>query len=154
MKEKNVFISHYGKDDEHIGKLKDLLSKKGYTIKNSSIDSTKPNRATNPEYIRRLLRLRIHWAGTFICLIGDKTHTREWVNWEIEQAAMKGKRIVGVYINGASEAEVPESFNLYGNALVGWTGDKIIEAIEGKNNFEAPDGSPRVSPDGTFRSTC
>jgi len=36
-KEKNVFISHYGKDDEHIGKLKDLLGKKGYTLKKAQL---------------------------------------------------------------------------------------------------------------------
>ena len=85
-KEKNVFISHYGKNDEHIGKLKDLLGKKGYTLKNSSIDSTKPNEASNPEYIKSLLRSRIQWAGTTVVLIGPKTHTREWVNYEIEQS--------------------------------------------------------------------
>ena len=44
-KKKNVFISHFGKDDAHIGKLKDLLAKKGYTLRNSSIDSSKPNDA-------------------------------------------------------------------------------------------------------------
>ena len=83
-KEKNVFISHFGKDDEHIGKLKELMQQKGYTLRNSSIDSTKPNDASNPDYIRQLLRDRIEWAGTTIVLIGPKTHTREWVDWEIE----------------------------------------------------------------------
>ena len=66
-KEKNVFISHYGKDDEHIGKLKDLLGKKGYTLKNSSIDSTKPNEASNPEYIKSLLRS--HTMGRNNCSV-------------------------------------------------------------------------------------
>jgi hypothetical protein len=72
-KEKNVFISHYNKDDEHITNLKNLLQKKGYTIKNSSIDSTKPNQAKNPEYIKSLLRSRISWAGTTIVLVGPDT---------------------------------------------------------------------------------
>ena len=42
-KTKNVFISHYSKDEKNIDKLKNLLSKKGYTIKNSSVDSSRPN---------------------------------------------------------------------------------------------------------------
>ena len=29
---KNVFISHYGQDEEHIVKLKDLLDSKGYLV--------------------------------------------------------------------------------------------------------------------------
>jgi hypothetical protein len=154
-KTKNVFISHYHADDEHVQNLKGLLADKGYILKNSSIDSTKPNRVINDEAIRRLLRLRISWAGVFICLIGQRTHTRDWVDWEIEEASKKGKRIVGVYINGASDADVPENFKLYGDALVGWTGDKIIDAIEGKiNNWENPDGSEWASPWVKATSEC
>lgn len=154
-KTKNVFISHYNKHEENIGKMKELLSEKGYTIKNSSIDSTKPNRATSQEYIKRLLRMRIQWAGTFICLIGPNTHKREWVNWEIEQANKKGKRIIGVYINGASDSDVPESFEKFGDALVCWRSEKIIDAINGKiNNWETPTGEQRTNHWTTSRSVC
>jgi hypothetical protein len=132
-KEKNVFISHYNQDDEHIQNLKDLLAKRGYTIKNSSIDSTKPNRVINEEAIKRLLRLRINWAGTFICLIGKDTHTRPWVNWEIEQAKEKGKFILGVKIFGEGDATLPENFEKYGDCLTGWNSDKIIGALEGED---------------------
>ena len=144
QKTKNVFISHFSKDEENIERLKTLLSNRGYQIKNSSIDKSKPNFANNPEYVKRLLRMRIQWAGTFICLIGPQTHTREWVDWEIDQAHKKGKRIVGVYINGAAESNVPTNFQNYGDALVSWTSDKIIDAIQGKiNNWETPEGSRR-----------
>jgi hypothetical protein len=143
-KTKNVFISHYREDEENIIKMQDLLSSKGYILRNSSIDSSKENNASDEEYIKSILRPRIEWAGTFICLIGPKTHSREWVNWEIEKAHKLGKRIVGVYINGASESDLPDKFNDYGTALVGWTAEKIIGAIEGEiNNFENPDGTKR-----------
>lgn len=143
-KEKNVFISHYSKDDEHIGKLKVLLGNRGYTIKNSSIDSTKPNQANNPEYVKSILRSRIQWAGTTIVLIGPNTHKRDWVNWEIEQSNKAGNRIVGTYIHGETDSIVPESFEKYGDALVGWDSGHVIDAIEGLcNNFENPDGSER-----------
>ena len=140
-KTKNVFISHHHADDEHVQKLKELLSKKGYTLKNSSIDSTKPNRLVSDEAIRRLLRMRIQWAGTFICLIGHETHTRDWVDWEINQAYKKGKKIVGVFLNGAGEADLPEEFKLHGDTLVGWTSEKIIDALEGEPaGWENPNG--------------
>lgn len=154
-KTKNVFISHYGKDDEHIGKLKELLSSRGYSLRNSSIDSTKPNQANNPEYIKQLLRSGIEWAGTTIVLIGPETHTREWVDYEIEYSKNCGNRLVGVFINGAADSDVPESFKLYGNALVGWTGDRIIDAIEGRiNNWEKTDGSPWENEWSVLRSDC
>ncbi|MEX0661201.1 MAG: TIR domain-containing protein [Balneolaceae bacterium] len=146
-KTKNVFISHHSKDEENIKKLKELLSRQGYQIKNSSIDSTKPNKANNAAYIRRLLRMRIQWAGTFICLVGSETHNRDWVNWEIEQAHKKNKKIVGIYIRGANGEHVPENLNRYGDSLVTWQSDKIVDAIEGQlereDNWCNPQGNPR-----------
>lgn len=154
-KEKNVFISHYSKDDEHIANIKDLLSDKGYILKNSSIDSTKPNEASNPDYIETLLKGRIQWAGTAIVLIGEKTHNRKWVNWEIEEANRQGKRIIGVFIQGAKDADVPEAFDKFGNSLVGWNSGKIIDAIEGKcDDFDNTDGIPRERKWDPSRSDC
>ena len=143
-KEKNIFISHYGKDDEHVQKLKTLLDKNEYTLKNSSMDSTKPNQAKNPEYIKDLLRSRIKWAGATIVLIGPKTHTREWVDYEIDQSQKMGNRIIGLYIQGETGSKLPDPFEKYADALIGWDSKRIIDAIEGNcNNFENPDGTQR-----------
>ena len=154
-KKKNVFISHYSKDDEHIEKLRSLLGKAGYTLRNSSIDSTKQNDAKNPDYVKSLLRPGIKWAGTTIVLIGPETHKRDWVDWEINKSNMEGNRIVGVYINGAAGSDVPDEFNNYGNALVGWDTERIIDSIEGRcNNFENADGSLREKYFSAPRLNC
>lgn len=154
-KQKNVFVSHYGKDDEQIGNLKELLAKKGYVLRNSSIDSTKPNEAENPDYIKKLLRSRMEWAGTTIVLIGPQTHTREWVNWEIEYSNKLGNRIVGIFIQGASDSDVPDAFAEYGDTLVGWQSKSIIDAIEGRSDpWEKPDGSPWEGKHRPPRSDC
>lgn len=154
-KTKNVFISHYNRDEEHIQKLKTLLKKNGYKLRNSSIDGTKPNDAKNPDYIRTLLRDGIRWAGTTIILIGPKTHTRDWVDWEIETSFKQGNRIVGVFINGSSDSDVPDNFEKYGDALVGWISEKIIDGIEGRiDNWEKPDGSTREGRWSPYRITC
>ena len=75
----NVFISHYGKDDEHVHSLKDRLRSQGYDVRNFSVDSTnhKDGRKPSDAVIERLLRMRISWSSTFICLIGPKTYTRD-----------------------------------------------------------------------------
>lgn len=138
----NVFISHYHKDEENIKKMKELLGTT-YQFKNSSVTSEKFNRAQNPEYIKRLLRLRINWAGQFICLIGPETHNSEWVNYEIEQAHKKGKNIIGVFVRGASDVNIPEALNDYANAIVGWQSEKIIDALKGNSKFENANGTDR-----------
>jgi hypothetical protein len=143
---KNVFVSHFGKDDEHVQNLKKLLSNKDYTLRNSSIDSTKPNDANNNHYIKyNLLKPGLQWASTCIVLIGPETHKRHWVNWEIEQAFKLGKRIVGVYINGACNSDIPENLEKYGSGVVGWHGNSIIKAIEGDNKWCNPDNTLRTS---------
>lgn len=143
---KNVFVSHFGGDDKHVGNLKTLLKAKGYDLRNSSIDSTKPNDAQNEHYIKySLLKPGIQWSSTCIVLVGPETHKRPWVNWEIEQAFKLGKKIIGVYLNGAKDSDIPENLEKYGCGIVGWHGGNIISAIEGQTTWCNPDGTPRVS---------
>ncbi len=150
----NIFISHYHKDIEEHGKLIDLLKSRGHQIKDSSIDASQ-NQAKNSDYIESLIRPKIKWAGTVIVLIGPDTHTRDWVDWEIEYAHSLDKRIIGVYVQGGKESDVPKNLNVYGDALVGWDSDKIIGAIEGKHDdWLTPEGSPRDPYWTMERSNC
>ena len=140
-KVKNLFISHVHKDDESVTDVKDLIGSKGYTIRDSSIVSEKPNQAKSPDYIKTgILAPRIEWAGTMIVLISPNTHTSDWVNWEIEYAHKNDTRVVGVWLQGAKESDLPEAFEKYGDALVGWHGDSIASAIEGEDNWVTPNG--------------
>jgi hypothetical protein len=143
---RNIFISHYGKDDEHVQSLKLRLREQGYDIRNFSVDSTnhKDGRKPSDEVVARLLRMRISWSSTVICLIGEKTHTRDWVDFEIEEAHNQGKRIIGVYAYGSSEtAEPPDTVKWYASNIIGWNSiEKLGELIEGKNlPVENPNGS-------------
>jgi hypothetical protein len=150
-KRRHVFISHHHKDDEQVQKLQDMLNRKGYDVRNSSIRVKPENqkrleqRRVSDETIRRLLRRKISWAGTAIVLIGKDTHSRPWVNWEITQAAIQGKRIVGVFVRGGTNNDVPQAFEKYGTALKAWSTEGIMRAVDGlDNSFENPDGSPRT----------
>jgi hypothetical protein len=160
-KRKHVFISHHHADDAHVDQLTALLSKNGHDIRNSSIRAKPANQErldkglVSDETIRRLLRRKISWAGTTVVLIGKDTHKRPWVDWEINQANKQGKRIVGVYVRGGTEADVPDALRKYASSIVGWNTQRIIDAIEGKTNtFENPDGTPRKRPDRLVSTTC
>lgn len=141
---KNAFISHYHGDEKNIIKLKELIGDR-YDLSNYSVTSEKFNNAKNDEYIKTLLRPRISAASEFICLIGPQTHNSDWVNWEIEQAAKQGKHIIGVYCNGASDADVPENLEKFADAIVGWRSEKIENALKGVSTFEKANGENRPS---------
>jgi len=158
---RHIFISHHHKDDAHVTKLTNLLSKNGYDIRNSSIRAKPANQRkldrglVSDRIIQRLLRMKMSWASTVVVLIGKQTHSRRWVNWEIEKANQLGKRIVGVYTQGGTKADVPSAFEKYGSALVGWNSGNIMAAIDGTENaFQDPDGSPRDAVNPATTSVC
>lgn len=152
---KNIFISHIHEDDHRLGPLKDLLSNAGMEVRDGSINSDKPNNANSPEYIKyEILKPRIEWASVLVVLITPETKLSEYVQWEIECAESLGKRIVGVWDHGEAECDMPEALDRYADAVVGWQGDRVKDAIEGRiNNRERPDGSP-TPPRETKRYTC
>lgn len=161
-KRRNVFISHHHADDDHVTKLTNLLGRGNFEIRNSSIRAKPSNKARLdakkiPERtLKRLLRMKMVWAGTVIVVIGKKTHQRLWVDWEIRKANEMGKRIVGVYTHGGTKADIPPAFEEYGDALVNWNSHSIIDAIEGNASpFEKPaDSTPREPVNVSSNSRC
>ncbi|HZJ36256.1 MAG TPA: TIR domain-containing protein [Gillisia sp.] len=147
-KSHHVFISHHGKDDDKVQNLKKRLTDKGYSIRNYSVDSTKHKDGRRPSdaVIHRYLRRQISWSGTFICLIGERTYTRKWVNDEIRMAHLQGKKIVGIYTHGNKDVELPEAFKKYGGPTIGWNSlDELGKILDDKEfPVERPDGSPRT----------
>lgn len=161
-KRRHVFISHHHADDASVDSMTRLLGRKGFEIRNSSIRTNKPKNKervekglVSDETIRRLLRIKMAWASTVVVIIGKQTHSREWVNWEIEQAVKKGKKIVGVHERGGTDYEVPPALADHATTIVNWSSDSIIGAIEGGDNtFKAPDGSFAPALHGSITSNC
>jgi len=152
---KNVFISHHHKDDAHVDKLTSMLSKNGCQIRNSSIRAKPANQQrldkglVKDATIRRLLRMKMSWAGTVIVLVGKETHSRPWVDWEISEASKQGKRIIGVYEEGLKDkVELPNALKEYSTSIVDWESNSIMDAINGIASFQNPDGSPAPRQDG------
>ncbi len=80
-----------------------------------------------------------------IVLIGPKTHTRDWVDWEIEYAGKAGsKRIIGITLPDAEDADIPENLSIYGNALVSWNSSKLEAVIDGEDVWLDNEDNPRL----------
>lgn len=146
---KNVFVSHHHKDDASVDGLTRLAASKGFNLRNSSIRAKPENqkridaKKIPEQTIKRLLRMKMRWASQLIVVIGKETHSRDWVNWEIEQAHKMGMPIIGVYENGLSDkVDIPEKLLDYATARVAWRGESIIDALKGASTFQKPDGTP------------
>ena len=152
---RNIFISHIHEDDEGLDKLKKLLKNNGMTIRDYSINADNPNNAHSEDYIKsQILAPRIRQSSTLVVYISPETKDSQYVDWEIEYAQRHDKRIVGVWAHGESGCEVPEALKDYADAVVGWTGDRIIDAINGKvDGWENPDGT-KIPPRDIPRYSC
>lgn len=144
----NVFISHYGHDEASLDTLRNRLKELGCTVRNSSIERKDyRDKRVSDATIAKELRAGIKWAGTFIVLIGEHTHERPWVNYEIRNAYLQGKNIVGIFKNGCKDnVELPEAFKRYGGPTLGWKSlDKLKNIMNGRcPTPETPNGTPRT----------
>jgi hypothetical protein len=155
---KNIFISHVHEDDALLPNLKQLIARAGMDARDGSISSDKPNDAQNEDYIKReILAPRIQWASTLIVLITHDTAESWWVNCEIKYAVQLGKRVIGVYAQGAKDADIPEGLRICGDAaIVGWQGDRVVDAINGDiGDWDDPEsGEPRKPEWAIRRYSC
>jgi len=158
VEKKNIFISHLHEDDELLPKLKNLIRRAGMDVRDGSINTEKPNKAQSEEYIKqKILAPRIEWASTLVVLITHDTADSWWVSWEIEEAFRKGKTVVGVFAQGATDADVPEALEKCGDAaIVGWQGDRVVAAIKGETRgWDDPaTGKPRSPAWPVSRHNC
>ena len=140
---RNIFISHVHEDDEGLADLRALASRHGMNCRDASITKGKFNEAHNEDYIKyQILAPRINWCSALVVYISPETKNSDFVNWEIEYAQKQGKRIIGVWERGAKDCELPEALDQYADAVVGWNGESIVDAINGdSNDWHQLDGS-------------
>lgn len=138
----NAFISHIHEEEADIPRLKNLMERHGITAINYSITSDTFNNAKSETYIKgQILGPRIRQSSVLIVHVAPETKESKWANWEIEYAHKQGKRIVGVWQRGALNCELPEALEKHADAIVGWNGESIIEAVSDNNNWYKQDGS-------------
>jgi hypothetical protein len=84
-----------------------------------------------------------------VVLITNGTAQSWWVNWEIKRAVGLGKNVVGVFAQGATNADIPEELQKCGDAaIVGWQGDRVVDAVDGKiRDWDSPSTAVPRSPE-------
>lgn len=96
---KTIFISYYHEDK----KYKDLLVA---WARNSSLPVNFVDHSTDLSVcsrdiavVRRAVSAKIRGADCFLCLVGENTHTSDWVNWEVDKAFERNRSIIAVKIS-------------------------------------------------------
>ncbi len=88
-----------------------------------------PINSAESAYLKRVIYGKIKACSVVVCLIGNGTAWRDWVDWELDTALALGKGICGVRLKG-SRGRTPEVLSRIGAPIAKWDQEEIIAAIE------------------------
>lgn len=88
-----------------------------------------PINSEDGTYLRKTLREKIDRCAVFVCLIGNGTAWREWVDWEVCTAYELRKGVCGVRLKGSHGRTPPELLER-GAPVASWDMDQIVSVIE------------------------
>lgn len=126
---RKVFLSFHVEDRQQIDGFRLMTQNPNLSIDFTEMSSRAPVNSGNSTYIRQAIAQKIYDSSVLICLIGNGTAWREWVDWEIETAANYRKGICGVRLKG-SYGRAPEALTLRSAPVARWDMGEIIAAIE------------------------
>ena len=103
MAKKKIFISYDYDHDKHYKNLLvawDKNSEFDFSLNDQSADVS--IQSTDAAAIKRAISAKINAATYFLCIVGAKTSSSKWVEWEINKAKDLNKRLVAVKISSTN----------------------------------------------------
>jgi hypothetical protein len=127
---RRVFLSFHAEDRAQVQGFRLMMRNPNLSLDvhdeslRSAIDSE------HAGYVKSQIRPKLERASVLVCLVGNGTAWRDWVDWEIETAVSLGKGLCGVRLKG-STGRAPPLLKEHGGITVSW-GDPtaIVAAIE------------------------
>ena len=96
---KKVFISyHYDNEATYKNLLKAWSKNTKFALEFDDHSTDISVNSTDESVIKRAISRKIKEADIFCCLIGEDTHNRPMVTWEIEKAKELNKKLVAIKI--------------------------------------------------------
>ncbi|MCK6640898.1 MAG: TIR domain-containing protein [Bacteroidia bacterium] len=103
-----VFIS-FDYDDIHCKKTVDNWKNQGLgTDISFTSEDGKSHSSKGESYVTNILREQIDLAQKVLVLVGNNTHNRPWVDYEVGYAKSKGKKVVWTQLPGTTGAPPKE----------------------------------------------
>lgn len=126
---RKVFLSFHGEDMKQVAGFRLM-------VKNPNVDldlydsglqeSIKSDRSS---YLKQVIREKIRKSTVVLCLIGNGTAWRDWVDWELSTAVELKKGVCGVRLKG-SYGRTPPLLHEIDAPVASWDVKEIIKVIE------------------------
>jgi len=126
---RHVFLSFHREDLRQISGIRLMMRNERLALDISDEPNREPVGSERSSYIKRVLRDRIRRVEVVMCMIGDGTAWREWIDWELDTAIEEGRGICGVRLKG-SRGRAPSILTEIGAPIASWDLSSMIAVIE------------------------
>jgi hypothetical protein len=128
-KKRRVFLSFHAEDMQQVQgfRLMGLNKSVGVDFYDKSLDEAVDSE--NSTYIKKVLSEKIWASQIVVCLIGNGTAWRDWVDWELRKAQEFHRGICGVRLK-ESRGRRPPFLDQIGAPVARWDMNEIVSAIE------------------------
>lgn len=126
---RRVFLSFHREDLRQVAGLRLMMRNERLALEISDEPNREPVGSERSSYIKKVLRDRIRRVDVVMCMIGDGTAWRDWVDWELNTACEEKRGICGVRLKG-SRGRAPAVLSAIGAPIAPWNVSSMIAAIE------------------------
>jgi hypothetical protein len=128
-RKRRIFMSYHAEDIQQVNGFRLMVTNPNLAVDFFETSSRQPVQSQNSTYIRKAIAEKISRSAVVMCLIGNGTAWRDWVDWELETAVEFGKGICGVRLKN-SFGRAPRQLAETGAPVAKWSMDDIISTIE------------------------
>ena len=128
-RKRRIFLSHHIEDQPQVQGFRLMANNPNLELdfRDRSLDEV--INSQNKSYVKQELRQRLRRATILVCLIGNATARRAWVDWEIEMAYELRMGVCGVRLKG-SHGRTPPKLISNGAPIAAWNMKDIVAVIE------------------------
>ena len=126
---RRVFLSFHAEDLRQVGGFRLMIRNPNVDLTLFEPSAGQPVFSEQSTYIRRRIRDLIDASEVLVCLIGNGTAWRDWVDWEIGVAEELHKGVCGVRLK-SSHGRTPPRLRELRAVIAGWDVSEIIAVIE------------------------
>lgn len=126
---RRLFLSFHAEDRQQVQGFRLMAHNPSLNFDFLDASIRAPVDSDDAAYVRQVIRGKIEHASIVLCLIGDGTAWRDWVDWELTTGRELGKGLCGVRLKG-SRGRTPDLLAALGSPIARWDLDEIVAAIE------------------------
>ena len=126
---RKLFLSFHYEDRSQVNGFRLMAYSPNLPIDFADVSVRSTINSAQGAYLRQVISEKIKRCSVVVCLIGNGTAWREWVDWELETALKLGKGVCGVRLKD-SRGQAPEILRRIGAPVAKWDQEAIVAAIE------------------------